>query len=256
MNLNILESENNSLIDMARGVERRRLARGKPIFKDGVNQRASLKQREVCEIISDALPGQCAIYEPELCRKRLVFDGIDYLESIDISYYSKNSLFARVFDLVAESSFPAGEILLPDGEEIDIGVSFTGGLKIKSAVFKARLAGRIAAETAERLNAVSLLNDKLLALEAVDFRISLERASGNWTIGMATGKGSTVWSLFPPMLMLVDFSKSDAMRLIELFKIAALEIKRFERRHSAASAGSVSGDPCQKAGDWTRRSTS
>jgi hypothetical protein len=103
---------------------------------------------------------------------------------------------------------------------------------MKSVSFVARSTGLEAAELTARLNTANLPNDKLLALEALDFRLGLDVTSGDWTISLATGKGSAVWSLFPPMIMFVDFSKSDAMRLIELFRLVCFEIKRFERRES------------------------
>jgi hypothetical protein len=226
--MNMLETRNNSLIDMARRNEERRNAKNKSVFKDGVNQRASIKQMNVCRVISKVIPSGCSISEQGLCKKRMVFEDTACMPALQLSYYSKNSLFARVFDLVIEAAFYAdavGAELL--GEDMDIGIRYTGGLKIKDAFFDARIENRTARALIERLNGIEPIKRRILCLETTDVRLNYNCDSKQWKLALSTCKGSTVWSLMPPVLMLIDFTETDAMRLVELFQLLTHTVKTF-----------------------------
>jgi hypothetical protein len=160
-----------------------------------------------------------------------MFTDSDPICELNLSYYSKNSLFARVFDLVAETGFSAvrhGEYGIAG--DLNVGIRYSGGLKIRDAAFDARSSGAETLDLVSRLNDVGLVRERILSLEATDVRINYDSVRQHWKIGMATGKGSAVWSLLPPVLMLIQFTETDAIKMLELFRLLVHTIKQFERR--------------------------
>lgn len=219
---------------MARKRDFLRAAKNKDVFRDGVNQRASIKQMLVAETISGAAPCDVQIIQPSLCKKNLVFDKLDYVDVLKLSYYSKNNLFSRIFDLIAQTTFQS---TMQGGrkheKDIRIGIAFEGRLKIKSASFFCRQGDANIEGLISRLNDLDLIKERILSLEVTDVKINYDHRAQSWTLGLATGKGSTLWNLFPPLMMLVNFSKQDAIHLLELFQLMTHEIMKWERHEPA-----------------------
>lgn len=224
-----IESRNTSLIVLADERKRAREKAGKTVWKDGVNQRANIKQREVCSKFNNVLDENCNITEVDLCEKNIDLTGVDHIDRINVYYYSKNSFFARVFDLILQTSYHSKKRNIKN--EIELAIEFQGNFKIKDANFITRKGSALGSELAEKLNEVSLIKERILKLEAIDIRLQYDPKTYEWKIGLATGKGSTVWSLLPPLMMLVNFSDSDTIKVIELFQLIICEIMEFEKEH-------------------------
>lgn len=225
--MNLIRTNRNTLLDLASKNCEVRSLKHKKTFKDGVNQRASIKQRQLVDAIAKVAKCNTQIIEPDLCKKELYFDDFPYINSIRVSYFTKNNLFSRIFELIMESSFKA-VIENRFETDIELGISYKGRLKVSDVSFTALSQNDSALCFAERLNQIDLIAKRVLHLEALDLKIRYSASSSTWTVGLATGKGSTVWTLFPPLLMLVPFTEADAMRLLELYQLIIYEIKQFE----------------------------
>lgn len=224
--MNIIETKNNTLIDMARKQASQRAAKNKHIFKDGVNQRASIKQKIVCDTIAKVTPCKTEILEPSLCKKIMKFENLDYIKDLKLTYYSKNNLFTRIFDFIAESTFPSASAFASD---IRIGITYDGKIKMKGVSFIPGTHGQAAAELSKRLNDIPMISQRILNLESTDIKITYSCKTNNWSVGFASGKGSTIWSLFPPLVMLTPFTPQDAVHLLELFQLITHTIKGYEQ---------------------------
>lgn len=203
-----------------------RQAKNKHVFQDGVNQRADIKQREITKTISQIAPCSVDTVELDLCHKTLLFHGLPNIQQLDISYFTKNTLFARIFELIVDMRLPCPDDPAPE-ENIQLGIRQTGGMRARQAYFMALTKCACAQQLAEHLNKIPLILDRILYLEALDVKISYDAATQEWLISLATGKGSVVWMLFPPVVQLVPFSSVDAVKLIELYQLIASEVKRF-----------------------------
>ena len=219
-----------SLIEMNRKKNVKAETNCKKKFVDGVNQRADRKQDDVVNVFKDILGETCTVDKIDLCHKVLNFEHQNMLKYIDISYYTTNSVFARIFDLILTTQINSScpELLSDERDNIAIGVDFKGSLRISGMSLIPVKKSIVASKLAEVLNTVSLINDRTLYMEATDIRVEYDVTQKKWIIGMATGKGSTVWSMMPPVVMLIKFTALDAIRTIELFQLIIHEIKKFE----------------------------
>ena len=80
---------------------------------------------------------------------------------------------------------------------------------------------------AERLNSIKIIKDRIFHLELIDFKLRYETHKHCWYVGIATGKGSSVWMLFPPAVMLTPFKEADSIKMLELFQLIRKEITLF-----------------------------
>ena len=215
-----------TLIDLSAEKEKRRREKNKRVFKDGVNQRANIKQREVVQSIKSVVPCAVQVEEPDLGKKVLIFDKLTNLERLTLTYFCKNNLFARIFDLVAEAVY---EPNVNHGikDDIEIGMTYLGSATIKDCAFTIISGSDSADKLLGQLNANKLLKKRVLHLQVLDLKIKYNGASGRWDLGIATGKGSVVWMLFPPLVQLTPLDETDAIKLIELFQLLTGEIKSF-----------------------------
>ncbi len=218
-----------SIIDMSAERESKRIRKGKNIFKDGVNQRASIKQREIVKTIEQVMPGKVTMEELDLGRKHLTFEGVSHIDHLDLIYYTKNNLYSRIFELVAEMRFCAGKNAGVD-ENIQIGMKYEGVMVVKDITFIPLNDNDKSLKLSEELNNNNLLKDRILHLQALDFRITYDGEKGEWGISLVTGKGSVVWMLFPPVVQLTPLDKVDAVKMIEAFQLAVSELKLFTKR--------------------------
>lgn len=229
--MKLFGSRHHSLLALAYRRERERQRTGKEIYKDGVNQRASLKQNQLTDVFKQIFGEKVEIKSPALCKKNLWFSGLEYVDNITLSYFSKNSLFTRIFELITQTTLDSintgAKSTLPL-ENIEIGIKFLGSLHTEKVVFTVISGGEKAEDLARKLNEVDLIKNRIIYLEALDVRLTYEYTAQKWIIGLATGKGSVVWSLIPPVHMLIRFTKTDAARLVEFFQLTAFEIRKFE----------------------------
>lgn len=215
-----------TLIDLAHEKTLARNAKNKRMFQDGVNQRANIKQREITKVITQIAPCCVNTVELDLCHKKLQFENLPNIQQLDISYFTKNTLFARIFELIVDMRIPCGVKQAPN-ENIQLNIRQTGGIRTKQASFVPLTEYGSAKHLAARLNHIPLIWDRILHLEALDMKINYDIATKEWAISLATGKGSVVWMLFPPVVQLVPFSPTDAVKLIELYQLIASEVRCF-----------------------------
>lgn len=222
--MNLIRTNSGTLLDIAEKNRDKRALKDKRAIKDGINQRANIKQRQLVDVIAQVADCQTKIVEADLCKKEIFFDGLPYIDSFRISYFTKNNLFSRIFELIIESSFTSENTFETD---MELGISYQGRINASEVNFIPLSQNEAALHLAKRLNQIDLISKRILHLQAVDLKIRFSLSSNTWTIGFATGKGSTVWALFPPMLMLVPFTEVDAIKLLELYQLIIYEIKQF-----------------------------
>lgn len=203
-----------------------RKSKNKRIFQDGVNQRADIKQQEIVKAITQVAPCKVNTIELDLCRKELNFEALPNIPQLNISYFTKNTLFARIFELIIDMRFQATAGSAPK-EQIELSVKHTGDIRTKYAHFIPLTDCDCAQRLADQLNSVSLILERILHLEALDVKVAYDSVTRDWLISLATGKGSVVWMLFPPLVQLVPFSTMDAIKLIELYQLLVHELKNF-----------------------------
>lgn len=221
------KKESKTLLDLANDRSTAREKKNKKVFKDGVNQRADIKQDLAIENIVAIAGCDVEITKYDLCKKLLQFERLPLLKDLKISYYTRNNLFSRIFDFLAETSFATSsdaDISVP----MEIGLKYQGNLKTKGLTFIPLTRDDVTEKLAAQLNSVELLKDRVRYLQLLDYRIKYDPEAKKWYVGVATGKGSAVWMLFPPLVMLTPLSQQDAIKLIELFQLTIKEVSSFE----------------------------
>lgn len=232
----LIETRKNSLVVMAEEKFKSNSKKNKKIWKDGVNQRANEKLLMVSETIKAVVEDNVEIKNNENSFETIMtFSEEKHINEMKMYYYSRNTLFARVFDLIFKSEIKAFKETGVE-ENLDIGIKFKGGVKFKDVEFVNFNNKQEEMELTDYLNGIDIIKRKILKLEIFDFRIKYNCTHRSWTILLGMGKGSTVWSLFPPVLMMVDFTKLDAIRTIELFRLVLVALKAFEKNKTLFSA--------------------
>lgn len=223
-----IETRKHSLVSMATDRQAFRQASGKQVFRDGINQRATIKLKNVCQSFVDAVGGEAEIEDVDLLQKKLYFKNLDYVDHLKLFYYSKNSLFARVFDLIVEARYTNERAVL--NHDMEIAVKQKGTMKNKEIQFISLDKTEDGKHLAALLNKRDLIKDRILHIEALDFKIKYMANRSEWMIGLGTARGSTVWSLIPPVLMLIEISRTDAIKVMELFQLSIAEIANFNTK--------------------------
>ncbi len=215
-----------TLLDLSLDRAASKESRGKKAFRDGVNQRADIKQGQVVDMICKVVDGKADVIKKDLCSRRIIFKDLKLVDSLDISYHTRNNLFSRIFDLVIETEISADETIdIP--ENIEIRTKYNGAIKITDLDFMPMTQNPSAVALAERLNSIKIIKDRIFHLELIDFKLRYETHKHCWYVGIATGKGSSVWMLFPPAVMLTPFKEADSIKMLELFQLIRKEITLF-----------------------------
>lgn len=215
-----------TLIELSEEKEFLRNQKGKNIFKDGVNQRADIKQNEVVQSIEKVVPCAIKTESIDLGRKKITFESLANISELSLTYFTKNNLYTRIFELLVGMSFPSESDISCN---LSLKIHYTGNIKISNVFFEGTYHNPLEQKLAEQLNQVSLIKDRVLCLQALDLMVKYDTSSQKWDLGVATGKGSVVWTLFPPVLQLTPLDCTDAIKLIELFQLLVAEIKSFEQ---------------------------
>lgn len=215
-----------TLLDLYYDKSSRKNIKGKRTFKDGVNQRADIKQDLVITSILNVVDNKAQVIKNDLCFKQIVFSDLNMIDTLNISYYTRNNLFSRIFDLIIESTL-IYEKTDSTKDNIEITIKYNGKLKASDVTFEAVSNNPDTLLLAKRLNMVSIIKDRIFYLELLDFKLKYNQKSKTWYIGLATGKGSSIWMLFPPTVMLTPFNQLDAIKMLELFQLVKKEIILF-----------------------------
>ena len=216
-----------TLLDLSTSRNEAREKKNKKVFVDGVNQRANIKQDLVIDNIVAAVGDEkVEVTKIDLCKKHLHFNDLTMLDDLKISYYTRNNLFSRIFDFIAEATIDTSENKFT--KAVEIGLKYEGILRKKEIVFIPIINNDVSIKLAECLNSLTLLKERVRHLELLDYRVKFDPGPNQWYIGIGTGKGSCVWMLFPPAVLLTPLDQQDAIKLIELFQLTSKALITFE----------------------------
>ena len=150
------KSTSKTLLDLSLDRTGRKESLGKKTFRDGVNQRADIKQGQVVDMICKVVNGKADVIKKDLCSRRIIFKDLKLVDSLDISYHTRNNLFSRIFDLVIETEISADETIdIP--ENIEIRIKYNGAVKTTDLDFITVTRNPSAISLAERLNSIKIL---------------------------------------------------------------------------------------------------
>ncbi len=176
---------------------------------DAIERKADVKLHHVARVWSVALAGGVEDEEKPLTRM-LLLAGSCEIERLSLSYEVNSKLFASLFDLVYEFDVPR-----PAGRGTESAVD-DAALELRYDSAKKTFAapsGRFGLDVLE----CDLVFSRMEQLGITD--LAAHADADAWHVRARGLVGSSTWNLIPPVLHLIEPSRQDCVRGMELFRM-------------------------------------
>jgi hypothetical protein len=178
-----------------------------------LNRKANAKLNYISGVFEEALKGHWEVIEDGFLFKKIGLRDLRYINELKIRYFLQNRFFARTYDLRFEFEIPSKR-----EEEAKFELAYSGKMKISGAKFNLSSGGAEDLELLKRLNN-NLINDRLLKLDFLDFKIVYSSSKQKWFISADSIIGSATWNLLPPMFQVIKPTFKECIMMIELFQL-------------------------------------
>lgn len=176
---------------------------------DAIEKTADVKLHHVAHVWAVALGGVVEDEETPLTRTLLLAEGCE-IERLSLSYEVNSKLFASLFDLVYEFDVPRSAERGTESATGDAALELRYDSVKKTFVAPS---GRFGLDALE----CDLVFSRIEQLGITD--LAARADAGAWHVRVRGLVGSSTWNLIPPVLHLIEPSRQDCVRGMELFRM-------------------------------------
>lgn len=191
----------------------------KEVSRHIINKKANAKLDYVVEKYKVALGGYVNKTRDRFLEKDIIFDGLRFIDTLNLKYKIENRLWAISYDLIYKTSVEDTE---KAGPEMDcaFNVKLKGKIKIGQAEFYADTSDQRVDDILEKLNNQMIL-DRITSMDITNFKIFYRVDTGLWTISCKSLIGSTTWNFIPPITYLIKPEEEECVKVVELFELVS-----------------------------------
>lgn len=190
-----------------------------------VTRRAEIKLSALANFFRDAAETRWEQTETGTLRRRLIFRGFRYLDSLQLIYNWENRFMAVNYNLQMVCEIPVDSARFQETGESLLTLKCTqkglgGGRKYQWEAKAWEGGDEILAEYRQRLT-LPLITERLDALDILEMELRHSDGQDSWVISCESLIGSATWMLLPPVFSMITPKKAECIKFLELFELLA-----------------------------------